>query len=317
MSADRKRRRWFRVSLRALMLGVLAVAVFLSYEVNKASRQRAAADAVRRHGGSVHYEHEFVNGGLDPGREPPGPRWLRRALGDEFFQTIRQAGFGYDNSTLKRLTNEDETPCDDALALLATQPGLKELHLEGRQATDKGLMYVGRMAALEGLWVWRAAAVTDAGVDHLAGLGNLKEVHFNCSNLTDRSLVLLSNLPGMETLSLQQNHFTDAGLAGLRRKEKLKRLVIGLGDCRVTDVGLAHLKGCQNLEILDLQGSRVSLGGVVEAVRSLPRLTMLMLAGTGIGEDAKAELLELNPGLWLDLMQLPAADGAGSSGGVH
>src|SRR4051794_4684008 len=86
-------RRRLKLTLRASMVLVVCVAVLLGWRVNKARQQREAVAAVRRHGGWVHYDYEFVNDKLTPGRQPWGPRWLRRRLGDEYFQEVRSIGF--------------------------------------------------------------------------------------------------------------------------------------------------------------------------------------------------------------------------------
>ena len=52
------------------------------------------------------------------------------------------------------------------------------------------------MAELEELILWDGEFLTDAGVLHLAGLKNLKEIAMHHSNLTDDSLVLLSGCRG-------------------------------------------------------------------------------------------------------------------------
>src|SRR5262249_51335438 len=131
---------------------------------------------------------------------------------------------------------------------------------------------------------------------HLASLKNLKNIHINHSNLTDDSLALLSRLPRMEVLSLQQNHFTDEGLVRLTGKENLKGLYIGLGDARITDEGLAHLRDFKNLEILDVQNSRVTARGL-EQLKDLPKLKELWLSGTGVTGAEKAAMQQARSGL--------------------
>ncbi len=126
-------------------------------------------------------------------------------------------------------------------------------------------------------------------MSHLAGLNKLRSIHINCSNLTDNSLALLSSLPSMETLSLQDNHFSDKGLERLGRKPHLKQLFIGLGDSQVTDAGLLHLRTCEKLYMLDLQNSKVTAEGL-EVLKGLPNLTTLWLGGIGLS-DAQIEAL--------------------------
>jgi hypothetical protein len=295
--ANEKHRHRLKLSLRAMMLVILLLGVWLGWQVNKAREQREAVAAVQRYGGWVHYDYEFVNGKLTPGRSPRVPRWLRRLLGDEFFQQVRQVSLVYDDSTGKRFDNTNVVACDDVLARVARLPGLRSLLLKESQATDEGMRHIGRMTGLEELFIWDASSVTDAGVAYLAGLKDLKNIHISHSNLTDASLALLSRLPAIETLSLQQNHFTDAGLARLTGKGRLKGLYIGLGDLRVTDAGLAHLRAFTKLEVVDVQYSKVTARGLEQLVKDLPNLKELWLSDQVVTEAEKGALRQARPGL--------------------
>jgi hypothetical protein len=295
--ANGKLRHRLKISLRASMLVIVLLGIWLGWQVNKAREQREAVAAIQRYGGWVHYDYEFVNGKLTPGRSPWAPRWLRRMLGDEFFQEVRQVSLVYDDSTGQRFDNENVGACDDVLARVARLPGLKSLLLKETQATDAGLRHIGKMTGLEELFIWDAESVTDAGVARLASLKNLKMVHISRSNLTDRSLALLSSLPRIETLSLQQNHFTDEGLARLDGNGRLKRIPIGLGDGRITDAGLAHLKDFKSLEVLDIQNSQVTARGLDQLVKDLPDLKELWLSDQVVTKAEKEALRQAMPGL--------------------
>ena len=174
-------RKYLRMSLRTTMVLILILAVFLGWRVNKARQQARAVAAVKSHGGWVHFDYEFVGGKLTKGREPWAPRWLREILGDEFFREIEYVSLVYDDSTGKRYDNENFSSCDDLLALLVRQPGIKKLFLHGTQATDTGLEHVGKMTGLDALYFWDATSITDAGAAHLAGLKNLKKLHISRS----------------------------------------------------------------------------------------------------------------------------------------
>jgi hypothetical protein len=276
------------------MLVVLGIAVLLGWQVNKAREQRRAVAAIQKYGGWVHYDYEFVNGKLTPGRNPWAPVWLRRTLGDEFFQTVRHVNLVYDDSAGKRVDNSNTSACDDLLRKLSRLDGLKELALKESQATDEGLAHIGKMSELEALWIWDARSATDAGVAHLAGLKRLQQIHISQSQITDNSLALLSSLPAIESLSLQQNHFSDTGLERLGRKPRLKSLWIGLGDNRVTDAGLAHLSDCESLEELDLQGSKVTGHGLA-VLKGLPKLKAIYLGGPRMTAADRQLLHEVMP----------------------
>ena len=274
-------RQYLRMSLRTMMVLVLILAVLLGWRVNKARQQARAVAAVQKNGGWVHYDYEFVGGKLTKGAEPWAPRLLRTILGDEFFQEIEHVSLVYDDSTGTRYDNKDLTTRDDLFAQIASQPGIKTLLLHGTQATDEGLKYVGKMTSLESLYFWDATSITDAGVAHLAGLKNLKNVHISWSKITDESLVLLSSLPKIEELSLQDNHFSDAGFLRLKGQNTLKQLATGQGSFEVTDEGLIHLKEFKNLSLVDLQNSKVTAQGLYR-LKGMPSLKTLWISGTPI-----------------------------------
>ncbi len=263
------------------MVLVLILAVFLGWRVNKARQQARAVAAVKSHGGWVHYDYEFVSGKLTPGSEPWAPRWLRSILGDEFFQEIEQVSLVYDDSTGTRYENKNFATCDDLFAQLASQPGIKTLLLHATQATDEGLKHIGKLTGLESLYFWDATSITDAGVAHLAGLKNLKKVHISGSKITDESLILLSSLPMIEELSLQEGHFSDKGFLRLKGQNTLKQLATGRGTFEVTDAGLVHFTEFKNLALVDLQNSKVTAHGL-EQLKGMPSLKTVWLSGTPI-----------------------------------
>ena len=52
--------RWFRFSLRTLLLLIAVLCVWLGIQVNAARRQREAVAAIQSAGGSVVYDYEIV-----------------------------------------------------------------------------------------------------------------------------------------------------------------------------------------------------------------------------------------------------------------
>ncbi len=278
------------------MVLVLILAVFLGWRVNKARQQARAVAAVKNRGGWVHYDYEFVGGKLTKGAEPWAPRALRTILGDEFFQEIEQVSLVYDDSTGTRYENKNFATCDDLLAQLASQPGIKTLLLHGTQATDGGLKHIGKMASLEAIYFWDATSITDAGVAHLAGLKNLKKIHISRSQITDESLVLLSSLPMIEELSLQEGHFSDKGFLRLKGQNTLKQLATGRGTFEVTDAGLIHFKEFKNLVLVDLQNSKVTAQGL-EHLKGMPGLKTIWVSGTTITDKELELFRQAMPGV--------------------
>jgi hypothetical protein len=97
--STKPRRGWLRISLRTLLLVVAAIAVWLGVQVNRATNQRRAVRMVGDRGGLVHYVHQcrtrpvqlgdfYPSSAFDPTIEAAGPAWLRRFLGEEYFQDV-------------------------------------------------------------------------------------------------------------------------------------------------------------------------------------------------------------------------------------
>ncbi len=85
-------------SLRTFFLMLTALAVWLGFVANQTHEQRAAIQAIEATGGAVVYEWQRrgarkppVPGPFSipvyPG-EPDGPAWLRRIIGDDYFQKV-------------------------------------------------------------------------------------------------------------------------------------------------------------------------------------------------------------------------------------
>lgn len=100
-------RRYLSFSLRTLFVLTTAFAVWLGVVVNRAREQREAVKAIEALGGRVTYDWQ-PRLGETPSRIaglyvlPPtnekrfGPVWLRRLIGDDFFQDVEIVQFRHD-----------------------------------------------------------------------------------------------------------------------------------------------------------------------------------------------------------------------------
>ena len=134
MTDPRPKRRWFQYSLRTLLLLVLLVSLPLSWLATKIQQKKAERRAVaeiERLGGEVEYDYEWGIAPLPPGAtwevSRPGPAWVRKLLGDDFFSDVVCVMCGF---------NDELT--DDGLEHLKDLTQLQRLNLCGTNITDAG-----------------------------------------------------------------------------------------------------------------------------------------------------------------------------------
>lgn len=97
--------RWLSFSLRTLFVLVTVAAIWLGVVVNRAREQREAVKAIEAMGGSIRYDWQpdFVRAEgagatsdqlvmplTDSKPSPAGPAWLRRLIGDDYFQQVER-----------------------------------------------------------------------------------------------------------------------------------------------------------------------------------------------------------------------------------
>jgi hypothetical protein len=100
--------------------------------VERARSQHAAVEAIEASGGSVMYDFE-----LRDMAEPPGPRWLRSLIGDDYFMRVEFVLFW------------DPETTDEHLRLLRSLHRVRRLHLDSTRITDAGLSQLKHLSDLE------------------------------------------------------------------------------------------------------------------------------------------------------------------------
>lgn len=302
-----KRLKRFRYSLLTLMIFVTLAGAGLGWiraRMDRARAQRDAVAAIRAVGGTVEYDfqYSFARDYRDSRGKPSAPVWLRRRLGDEYFQEVTAVQL--DHFYLD----------DDALAAIAALDRLEELSITGSMITDAGMEKLARLRELRSLTLIRNPNVTDDGFKHLVPLKKLRVL--KVTRITDDGLQHLRGMTEMETLNLKSSRVTGTGLVHLARMSKLKKLltpahcedlahlsalasleelylyrtgkpgatdclshlavlkqlrVLSLGGDLCSDAGLASLAGLKNLRTLTIGGDRLTDAGLVH----LPALTGL------------------------------------------
>jgi hypothetical protein len=159
----KSQRRWFRYSLRTLLVLVTIASVafcWLGLKMRQSQRQKEAVEAIRKLGGYVAYYHEGRHMVVAP--PPPGPVWLRTLAGDDVFSQVHHV----------RLSGETVTDAD--LVHLQGLTELQVLVLSGTQITDAALVELQGLTQLEDLFVAHTQ-VTKKGCQELQkALPNLR-----------------------------------------------------------------------------------------------------------------------------------------------
>jgi hypothetical protein len=179
-----KKRPWLsylRLSLRGLIVLVLAIGGWLGWTVHLARVQRDAVAAIQKIGGTVQYDWERRDGRSVPNGKPWGPRWLVDRIGIDYFGHVTQV----------RLVAND-------------------------QLSDAELIHISRLRRLEELDLHRSP-VTDVRLTHLEGLADLQSLHLFYTGVSDSGLVHLRGLARLRNLSIENTKVTDAGVNELQR----------------------------------------------------------------------------------------------------
>ena len=172
-------RRWFRFSLRTLLIIVTGLCIFLGVTAKQIHDRRAAISAIDAFGGGYSILIE-------------GPEWLRNLVEDEkLFWNLGRVSFssdldGYDPSH----------PFDD--------DALRDI-----------IPYINRFSHFYILHLV-SLPVTDNGLSHLKTLKNLKQVLLINMQVTDEGLKILAEIESLEYIWIQDTAVTAEGVARLR-----------------------------------------------------------------------------------------------------
>ena len=146
MTTTHPKRRFFRYSLRTLMIVVTVFCIWLGITAKRARDQRQALEAILAAGGMILYDYQRTNS------DPPGPEWLRRIIGDEYFFTIGYVDFS------------------------------------GSKVNDASLAAVVKCLTSVKYLSLFSTEVTDAGLKNLKELTNLRIVHIISTKITDEGI---------------------------------------------------------------------------------------------------------------------------------
>jgi hypothetical protein len=256
-------RRWFRFSLRTMLVAITLLCIWLGVTASRANRQRKAVETIRSYRAYVRYDYEMADNGWEVRRDnplPPGPVWLRNLIGIDYFATAVNVCMDHGNDVN-----------DDSISALAELSEVRRIDIEGANVTDPVMAKLKGLKQLRDLIVIRSS-VTESGWECLEHLTRLKSLALYGSNVTDSTLIHIEGLAELTGLTLFETQVTDSGLSHLKGLARLEYLE--LHDPQITDAGLQHLKELTGLKRLDVRGTEITSDAVNELKRTLPKLTV-------------------------------------------
>lgn len=202
---------------------------------------------------------------------------------------------------------------------LAALPNLKRLDLMGTNLTAADFVALGQLPAIEMLVLNRVVELNDAALDQICNASTLKVLQLNeCTGITDRGLVVLAKVPGLEEVHLKKVNVTGVGFAAAHAKGGLKHLKslsvsfapINLAGARAInnlktleylDIGWVHglndaffaefVEGLKHLKYLNLEGCKGVLGvGFIKLKATANSLETLIAQDSGISDQALSHL---------------------------
>ncbi|MBQ9456752.1 MAG: hypothetical protein Q4A17_10795 [Thermoguttaceae bacterium] len=195
---------------------------------------------------------------------------------------------------------------------------LKTFGIEDSQTfDDEALGWLGEMVdSMQEVTIMRCIAISDDGVQKLAGLKNMRKLNLRgnysgsdalkiCANMPeltqlivsenvidDEGLTYLEGLTKLEHLDLWANIVTDSGVDSLVKIQSLKKL--SLVACQITDEGVAKLAALSNLADLDLAETSIS-DACIDSLAQMKSLKAVSFRATSVSEEAMAKLREALP----------------------
>ncbi|MBP3693491.1 MAG: hypothetical protein J6J31_03515 [Thermoguttaceae bacterium] len=186
---------------------------------------------------------------------------------------------------------------------------LKTFGIEDSQTfDDTAIAWLGEMTdSMQEITIMRCIAISDDGVNQLAGLKNMRKLNLRgnylgsdalkaCVNMPELTQLIVSEnviddegakylegLTKLDHLDLWANILSDAGLDSIVKITSLKRL--SLVANQITDEGVAKLTALTNLEDLDLAETMIT-DACIESLKKMTSLKKVSFRATGISDAA-------------------------------
>ncbi len=169
---------------------------------------------------------------------------------------------------------------DEAVAGWASLKDLRSLRVQPCQLSDAALRTIGQLSRLEALELIGDNSVTDAGMQPLSALSNLRAFVMHTSRLNGPGLAALRGLSHLQLLAVPDAPIDDRGLNIIAGMSGLKAL--DLAHTAITDAGLRALRDkLPELAQIDLAGTKVTDQGL-DVLLDRAKLQQIYAIDTGM-----------------------------------
>ena len=187
------------------------------------------------------------------------------------------------------------TTTDQYLKALSQVNQLKIIRIPECLVTDEGLKSLAELPELETLDVRRCRELTNAGMQHVKKMRNLRYLDLSLdiallpeTHITQEGVCELTGLQNLTDLICRVIDFNDEGCRKISELRTLKHL--SLHGKEITDTGLAHLSKLTDLEHLEVSNSKITDAGL-EPLVACKKLRQLHLHTSNPLSDASLETL--------------------------
>jgi hypothetical protein len=141
-----------------LAVATALVAIVLSWQAQRLHQQRKAIAAIRQLGGQAAYDYQMRGE-----TQPPGPMWLRRLTGDDFFASVAVVKVNPRSRIFQTvspganvaipLSTKRIHLTDEGLQSICSLEGLQHLDLSGTDVADQHLPHLETLKSLNTLYL--------------------------------------------------------------------------------------------------------------------------------------------------------------------
>lgn len=208
--------------------------------------------------------------------------------------------------SLQTLTVEGPSISEQLASKIAEAEALTTLNMRNTLINDEGIAQLSGLKALRVIDLRLSPLLTDAAMETLAAMPELRAVRLSGVNVTDAGLAKLLELPRLTELDLRNcRKITTEGIAQARTKTTLRMLKLGgpeiddqvldlvaqigqltglsLDDCNISDAGVAKLDRLPLGDLTIFQCANITDEGlnVLAAYDRMRRLTLRGVAARG------------------------------------